>query len=310
MVICDSWLISWTSGFATSPLQGTVTVLYSTRPHGIAKSAPLPQQRQLDVTGTLRSCLFDNAVIESQCRFLQGLISTWLEYLHSSARTSLLNVLPSAKIWTIYGQGKHWTAVVYYWLMCKLVVTSFIKLCCTLPYHIYIVNTTITTLLHQFNGLFSRTTWVSLYQKGKTSQDLNEARDDGVLGCSGISWTICKQSAPHFRQITTPTPHHSVFYRPDALPDAQPTVSKHTTTESYIIICALLCFFVLFWHTLSRIIFILLCVNFCLWNAVEQYLKWWKLLCNSFRMNDRLVVLLFTTLLFAFSAFTLLVGRQ
>ena len=148
--------------------------------------------------------------------------------------------------------------------MCKLVVTSFIKLCCTLPYHIYIVNTTITTLLHQFNGLFSRTTWVSLYQKGKTSQDLNEARDDGVVGCSGISWTICKQSAPHFRQITTPTPHHSVFYRPDALPDAQPTVSKHTTTESYIIICALLCFFVLFWHMLSRIIFILLCVNFCL----------------------------------------------
>ena len=28
------------------------------------------------------------------------------------------------------------------------------------------------------------------------------------------------------RQITTPTPHHSIFYRPDALPDAQPTVSK------------------------------------------------------------------------------------
>ena len=30
-----------------------------------------------------------------------------------------------------------------------------------------------------------------------------------------------------FRQITTPAPHHSIFYRPDALPDAQPTVSKH-----------------------------------------------------------------------------------
>ena len=29
------------------------------------------------------------------------------------------------------------------------------------------------------------------------------------------------------RQITMPTPHHSVFYRPDALPAAQPTVSKH-----------------------------------------------------------------------------------
>jgi len=38
-----------------------------------------------------------------------------------------------------------------------------------------------------FNGFFSRTTWASQYQKGKTSLDLNEAREDGVLGCSGIS---------------------------------------------------------------------------------------------------------------------------
>jgi len=27
---------------------------------------------------------------------------------------------------------------------------------------------------------------------------------------SGISWTICKQSAPRSRQTTTPTPHHSI----------------------------------------------------------------------------------------------------
>jgi len=39
-----------------------------------------------------------------------------------------------------------------------------------------------TELLHPFNGLFSGTTWVSQYQKGKTSLDLNKARDDGVLG--------------------------------------------------------------------------------------------------------------------------------
>jgi len=43
---------------------------------------------------------------------------------------------------------------------------------------------------------------------------------------SGIDWVICK-SAPRSRQITTPVPHHSVFYRPDALPAAQPTASKH-----------------------------------------------------------------------------------
>jgi len=65
-------------------------------------------------------------------------------------------------------------------------------------------------LLHPLNGLFSRTTRVSRYQKGKTSLDLNEARDYGVLGCSGISWTMCKQSAPRSTQITTPTPHDSI----------------------------------------------------------------------------------------------------
>ena len=43
---------------------------------------------------------------------------------------------------------------------------------------------------------------------------------------SGISWAICK-SAPCSKQITTPAPHHSDFYRPDALPVTQPTASKH-----------------------------------------------------------------------------------
>jgi len=37
-------------------------------------------------------------------------------------------------------------------------------------------------LPHLFNGLFSRTMWVSHYQKGKTSLDLNEARNNGVWG--------------------------------------------------------------------------------------------------------------------------------
>ena len=54
--------------------------------------------------------------------------------------------------------------------------------------------------------------WISLKQE--------------TVSGSGISWAICK-SAPHFRQMTTPAPHHSVFYRPDALPAAQPTASKH-----------------------------------------------------------------------------------
>ena len=34
------------------------------------------------------------------------------------------------------------------------------------------------SLLRLFNGLFSRTTWVSRYEKGKTSLDFSEARDN------------------------------------------------------------------------------------------------------------------------------------
>jgi len=35
-----------------------------------------------------------------------------------------------------------------------------------------------------FNGLFTRTTWVSRHQKGYTNQDYNEARDDGMAVAS------------------------------------------------------------------------------------------------------------------------------
>ena len=54
-----------------------------------------------------------------------------------------------------------------------------------------------------------------------------------TMSGSGISWAICK-SAPCCRQITTPAPHHSVFYRPDDLPAAQPTASKNTEGHQYV----------------------------------------------------------------------------
>jgi len=46
-------------------------------------------------------------------------------------------------------------------------------------------NDLILLLLHPSNGLFSGTTGVSWYQKGKTSLDLNEARDDGEVASAG-----------------------------------------------------------------------------------------------------------------------------
>ena len=42
------------------------------------------------------------------------------------------------------------------------------------------INTFQVLLLQLLNGIFSKTTWVSWYEKGKTSLDLNEARDDGI----------------------------------------------------------------------------------------------------------------------------------
>ena len=80
-----------------------------------------------------------------------------------------------------------------------------------------------STHTYPFNGPFSGTTQVSWYQKGKPTWIL--VKQETVSG-SGISWAICK-SAPRSRQTTTPAPHHSVLYRPDALPAAQPTASKH-----------------------------------------------------------------------------------
>ena len=81
-------------------------------------------------------------------------------------------------------------------------------------------------LLHTFNGPFlgfqGLPTW-AVTRKVKPIWIL--MKQETVSG-SGISWDICK-SAPRSRQITMPAPHHSVFYRPDALPVAQPTVSKH-----------------------------------------------------------------------------------
>ena len=68
---------------------------------------------------------------------------------------------------------------------------------------------------------------MSRYQKGKPIWIL--LKQETVSG-SGICWAICK-SAPRSRQITTPAPHHSGFYRPDALAAAQPTVSKHINVQ-------------------------------------------------------------------------------
>jgi len=64
------------------------------------------------------------------------------------------------------------------------------------------------------DGLFSRTTWASRYQKGKTSLDLNEARDGGVWRWWWHQLDHMQTICTSLRQITTPTvppPHQSIF---------------------------------------------------------------------------------------------------
>ena len=80
----------------------------------------------------------------------------------------------------------------------------------------------VDTYTHTFNGLLSGTT-------GKVKPIWILLKQETVSG-SGISWAICK-SAPRSRQITTPATHHSVFYRPDDLPAAQPTASKQPNLQ-------------------------------------------------------------------------------
>ena len=74
----------------------------------------------------------------------------------------------------------------------------------------------------------SGTTRVSRYQKGKTKKvktnmDLLEQE---IVSGSGICWAICIASL-HLIPDNHANIPPSVFYRPDALPAAQPTASKH-----------------------------------------------------------------------------------
>ena len=85
------------------------------------------------------------------------------------------------------------------------------------------------TYTHPFNGPFPGLPRWAGNRKGKPIWIL--LKQETVSG-SGISWAICK-SATRSRQITTPAPHHSVFYRPDALHAAQPTALKEQALKEH-----------------------------------------------------------------------------
>ena len=76
---------------------------------------------------------------------------------------------------------------------------------------------------HPFNGPLSGTTRVSRYQKGKTNLDFSEARDSEWQWHQLNHMQVCTSLQTDNHTSTPPL----IFYRPDALPAAQPTASKH-----------------------------------------------------------------------------------
>jgi len=76
---------------------------------------------------------------------------------------------------------------------------------------------------HPFNNPFSGTTQVSRYQKGKTNLDFTEAKDSEWQWHQLDHMQVCTSLQADNHASTPPL----CFYRPDALPAAQPTASKH-----------------------------------------------------------------------------------
>ena len=99
-------------------------------------------------------------------------------------------------------------------------------------------------LLYLFNSLFSRTTWASQYEKGKTSENLNVAKM--------MAFWDDRHQLDHMQTTCTSlqTDNHTNtsslnFYRSDALPDAQPCQSTegihtHTHTHTHTRLMALI----------------------------------------------------------------------
>ena len=79
------------------------------------------------------------------------------------------------------------------------------------------------THTHTFNGPFSGTTQVSRYQKSKTNLHFTEARDSEWQWHQLGDMQVCTSLQTDNHTSTQPLS----FYRPVALPAAQPTVSKH-----------------------------------------------------------------------------------
>jgi len=100
--------------------------------------------------------------------------------------------------------------------------SSGLHLDCTQHTH-YTLDCRDVTHTHPFSGPLSGTTQVNRYQKDKTNLDITEARHSEWQWHQLDHMQICTSLQTDNHASTTPLS----FYRPDALPATQATVSKH-----------------------------------------------------------------------------------
>ena len=88
----------------------------------------------------------------------------------------------------------------------------------------YVMLQISNTHTHPFNSPLSGTTKVSRHQKGKTNLDFTGARDSEWQWHQLGHMQVCTSLQTDNNASTSLL---KFFYRPDALPATQPTVSKH-----------------------------------------------------------------------------------
>jgi len=125
-----------------------------------------------------------------------------------------------------YQYTDKWTFISQIYSTCCYILTYFHYGVTNQNYHTNYklhTNTNTHTHTHTFNSPFSGTTQVSRYQKGITKLDFTEARDSEWQWHQLGHMQVCTLLQTDNHTSTTPL----CFLRPNALPVAQPTASKH-----------------------------------------------------------------------------------
>jgi len=87
----------------------------------------------------------------------------------------------------------------------------------------------------QFHGLFSRTTWISRHQKGYTTVDFNEARDDEVAVASAVLHSYHLHLTPDRQPCQHLITHFLTGWMLFLMPNQQCQSAEGITNEPFVL---------------------------------------------------------------------------